>query len=421
MQLKDFFRLSVVASFFLYGFPLERNTWIHQYGIAMVPNYDHLKRSRVVAIAEVLCRQSLRSRAGQVSSLKDIRTGSIHQSGISLAVSQFALQQCMEHLILYTYNLLKGSLAMVLSPFQWCNLIANLKGKASACGCSCLTNRLLHLLSKLTKAPRCGVGEINYDKCFLPDSGSSHFLDFIWGLGSPSKVQRANTSPSKYENDLCELKCLAMHRPTHELWREVREVSCGTFWAQHGGAKHFSVSSLRRPAITHMLGTYTDGRGCGRSVFRCGWSRLDGKWWRMGRAYSVLVSLVHKRCAGAFQQTVFWNRAARLWGRICMLTAALCLVHQKPWICIFARPCAIIVNFFSPFFIFFPCQISNQAASTTARQMKAVLIRAIQGKDPFWSHAANMSTGSGSRCHQVSLVISTTLMGKIPLRHHAPI
>lgn len=84
---------------FLYGFPLERNTWIHQCGIAMVPNYDHLKRSSVVAIAEVLCRQSLRSRAGQVSSLKDIRTGSIHQSGINLTVSQFALQQCMEHLI----------------------------------------------------------------------------------------------------------------------------------------------------------------------------------------------------------------------------------------------------------------------------------------------------------------------------------
>ena len=102
-----------------------------------------------------------------------------------------------------------------------------------------------------------------------------------------------------------------------------------------------------------------------------------------------------------------------------MLTAALCLVHQKPWICIFSRPCATIVNSFS-FFHFFHV-FSNQAASTTARQMKAVLIRAIQGKDPFWSHAANMSTGSGSRCHQVSLVISTTLMGRIPLRHHAPI
>ena len=76
---------------------------------------------------------------------------------------------------------------------------------------------------------------------------------------------------------------------------------------------------------------------------------------------------------------------------------------------------------FSFFHFFSMSKISNQAASTTARQMKAVLIRAIQGKDPFWSHAANMSTGSGSRCHQVSLVISTTLMGKIPLRHHAPI
>lgn len=61
-----------------------------------------------------------------------------------------------------------------------------------------------------------------------------------WSFLPSNGVQRANTSPSKYENDLCELKCLAMHRPTHELWREAtRDYPYA--WHLHGRKRLWEI------------------------------------------------------------------------------------------------------------------------------------------------------------------------------------
>ncbi|CAJ1343476.1 unnamed protein product [Effrenium voratum] len=43
-----------------------------------------------------------------------------------------------------------------------------------------------------------------------------------WTFLPSNGVQRANSlEPAEYENELCKIKCVAMHRPTHEPWREA--------------------------------------------------------------------------------------------------------------------------------------------------------------------------------------------------------
>ncbi|CAK9045214.1 Hypothetical protein SCF082_LOCUS25572 [Durusdinium trenchii] len=62
-----------------------------------------------------------------------------------------------------------------------------------------------------------------------------------WTFLPSNGVQRANTlEPSTYENDLCVLKCLAMHRPTHEPWREA----AGNYpyaWHLHGRKRLWEI------------------------------------------------------------------------------------------------------------------------------------------------------------------------------------
>lgn len=62
-----------------------------------------------------------------------------------------------------------------------------------------------------------------------------------WSFLPSNGVQRANTLEStKYENDLCELKCLAMHRPTHELWREASS-DYPYAWHLHGRKRLWEI------------------------------------------------------------------------------------------------------------------------------------------------------------------------------------
>ena len=66
----------------------------------------------------------------------------------------------------------------------------------------------------------------------------------------------------------------------------------------------------RRAVTTHMLGTYMDARDYGRSVSRCVWSR-QGMGTELQNCGTDCCTMT-----GAFQQALFRDRAAGLWGWI---------------------------------------------------------------------------------------------------------
>ena len=202
------------------------------------------------------------------------------------------------------------------------------------------------------------------------------------------KVQRANTlQPSTYENDLCELKCLAMHRPTHELWREVREVriACGTFWAELTFLNDFAKASRDYPYAWHLHGRKRLWEiRVQMRLKQAGWE--EGGGWAEG---THCLSRLSTRDVQVPSSKLYFGielpDCEAGFGCWRLLLYVLCIKHHESAFFpnhVQLSSIFIIVHWWivMSFFCHFRVVFSNQAASRSAKQMKAVLIRAIQGK-----------------------------------------
>jgi len=94
-----------------------------------------------------------------------------------------------------------------------------------------------------------------------------------WSFVGGNRINEANTDAADYENSFCKAKVLAMHRPTHEPWRE----ETGEYpWAWHlAGRKrlweirmqlHFKQAPTGRVYFGLTTGAYTHVSGFARQV-----------------------------------------------------------------------------------------------------------------------------------------------------------